>query len=206
MNIFRFQGGFWVSKCWTLELQSLKKAICLLSPKTAMEAAALSSGLLLCSTYTPESATVTEFRASAPVSTLTDALPLWAGKTACWSPTQVRVRDSPTAQLPLRRLVKGDRDSVTESPTTAGLMEGLTSTAPEARTPEEEKMCHWLLNQRQKSPLRFSYVCLPCIKASHTIARRPSLFFFILHGWSEEGYCFSSIILVFASSPPPINT
>ncbi|TNN89239.1 hypothetical protein EYF80_000527 [Liparis tanakae] len=49
---------------------------------------------------------------------------------------KVRMRDSPTAQLALFKVFEGDRDSVTEFPTTIGVMEGLISTAPEDRTPE----------------------------------------------------------------------
>lgn len=48
--------------------------------------------------------------------------------------------DSPTSQLPLSKVTEGDRDSVTLSPTLAGLMEGWTSTALDAREPEEENL------------------------------------------------------------------
>lgn len=56
--------------------------------------------------------------------------------------------DSPTAQLPLLIAVEGDRDSVTVSPAVAGLTEGLTSTAMEARTPEEESNVHYPVENR----------------------------------------------------------
>ena len=56
--------------------------------------------------------------------------------------------DSPTAQLPLLIAVEGDRDSVTVSPAVAGLTEGLTSTAMEVKTPEEDKNVHTLMENK----------------------------------------------------------
>lgn len=103
-----------------------------------MEAEALNWGSMPSTTYTPESATVTALSVRAPLRMSTDALPLWPGKTACWSSSQATMRDSPTAQLPLLSVVGGNRDSVTVSPTTVVLTDGRTSTEAETRRPREE--------------------------------------------------------------------
>ncbi|KAF3839307.1 hypothetical protein F7725_018024 [Dissostichus mawsoni] len=52
----------------------------------------------------------------------------------------------PTAQLPLFRAVDGDRDSVTEAPTTAGFMEGRTSTAPTLTEEKTFSACELISN------------------------------------------------------------
>lgn len=112
-------------------------------PTTVMEAEALNWGSVPSTTYTPESASVTALSVRAPLRMLTDALPLWPGKTACCSSSQATMRDSPTAQLPLLRVVGGNRDSVTVSPTTVVLTDGRTSTEAETRTPGERvRVCY----------------------------------------------------------------
>lgn len=114
-----------------------------------MEVLALSGGSSLCTTYTPESATVTALRVRAPLRAFTDALPMWPGKTACWEPDHARMGDPPTSQLPLFRATGGDRESVRLSPTMAGLIEGEISTVPEARIAVEKNKACYLLRYRR---------------------------------------------------------
>lgn len=111
------------------------------------------------------------------------------------------MRDPDTSQAPLVRATGGQRESVTLSPTTAGLMDGQTSTVPEAKIAEKENNQTRLKTIHSQLTILSILSFLPCNKVRNT-KECPSLVLSILYQLSEMISSFPSYYM----SPPGLLT